>query len=143
MQVNVRCVSDSRLPNRGSLLALLQHDRGKYSTEYLYSTDSALLGVRSLHNFGPDPPEHVYQSKQLLTQDSKGRAISLPLGDSLSSPPTFRHSGPSRPPPRCPPRASLQAAKFTSPRSKSPVASAPVSAFRPSCTTLAFLPPCP
>lgn len=58
-QVNIRCVSDSRLPNGGSLLALLQHDRGKYSTEYLYSTDSALLGVRGLYNFGPDPQEHV------------------------------------------------------------------------------------
>ena len=28
---------------------------GKYSTEYLYSTDSALLGIRGLYNFGPDP----------------------------------------------------------------------------------------
>lgn len=34
---------------------LLQQDRAKYSTEYLYSTDSALLGVRGLYNFGPDP----------------------------------------------------------------------------------------
>ena len=37
------------------MLALLQHDVGKYSTEYLYSTDSALFGIRGLYNFGPDP----------------------------------------------------------------------------------------
>jgi distribution and morphology protein 10 len=27
----------------------------QYSTEYMYSTDSALMGVRGLYNFGPDP----------------------------------------------------------------------------------------
>ena len=37
------------------MLFLLSQDYGKYSTEYLYSTDSALLGVRGLYNFGPDP----------------------------------------------------------------------------------------
>ena len=46
------------------MLALLQHDRGKFSTEYLYSTDSALLGVRGLYNFGPEPPEHVHDTPQ-------------------------------------------------------------------------------
>ena len=44
------------------MLALLQHDRGKFSTEYLYSTDSALLGVRGLYNFGPEPSEHVHET---------------------------------------------------------------------------------
>ena len=44
------------------MLALLQHDRGKYSMEYLYSTDSALLGVRGLYNFGPDPQAHVHDT---------------------------------------------------------------------------------
>ena len=48
-------VSDSNLPNGGSLLAVLQNDHGKYSTEYLYSTDSSLLGFRTLYNFGYDP----------------------------------------------------------------------------------------
>jgi|SRR5579862_7610267 len=37
------------------LLALFQRDVGKYSTEFLYSTDEALAGVRGLYNFGPDP----------------------------------------------------------------------------------------
>ncbi len=54
-QLKVSCVSDSRLPNGGTILALLQHDTAKHSTEYLYSTDSALLGVRGLYNFGPEP----------------------------------------------------------------------------------------
>lgn len=53
--LRLSCVSDSALPNGGSMLAQLQNDYGKYSTEYLYSTDSALLGVRALYNFGLDP----------------------------------------------------------------------------------------
>ncbi|KAK3680272.1 Mitochondrial distribution and morphology protein 10 [Recurvomyces mirabilis] len=48
-------VSDGSLPSGGSLLALLQNDFGKYSTEYLYSTDSSLIGIRGLYNFGYDP----------------------------------------------------------------------------------------
>ncbi|MCJ1372060.1 Mitochondrial distribution and morphology protein 10 [Loxospora ochrophaea] len=48
-------VSDARLKNGGSLLTLLSHDTGTHSTEYLYSTDSALLGVRGLYNFNPTP----------------------------------------------------------------------------------------
>ncbi|KAG8530368.1 uncharacterized protein KY384_004870 [Bacidia gigantensis] len=51
-QLKVSCVSDSRLPNGGTILAHLQHDAAKHSTEYLYSTDSALLGIKTLYNFG-------------------------------------------------------------------------------------------
>ena len=53
--LRLNCVSDSTLPNGGSLLAVLQNDYGKYSTEYLYSTDSSLMGIRGLYNFGFDP----------------------------------------------------------------------------------------
>lgn len=53
--LRINCVSGSTLPNGGTALALLQNDYGKYSTEYLYSTDSALLGIRGLYNFGYDP----------------------------------------------------------------------------------------
>lgn len=58
--LRLNCVSDSSLPGGGSVLALLQSDNGKYSSEYLYSTDSSLLGVRGLYNFGFDPrhPDH-------------------------------------------------------------------------------------
>ena len=51
-QINISCVSDSRLPSGGTILAHLQHDAGKHCCEYLYSTDSALLGVKGLYNFG-------------------------------------------------------------------------------------------
>lgn len=34
----------------------MQYDAAKHNTEYIYSTDSALLGVRGLYNFGPEPP---------------------------------------------------------------------------------------
>ena len=53
--LRLSCVSNSMLPNGGTVLAVLQNDYGKYSTEYLYSSDSALLGVRGLYNFGYDP----------------------------------------------------------------------------------------
>ncbi|KAF4553774.1 MDM10-like protein [Elsinoe fawcettii] len=53
--LRLSCVSDSALPNGGNVLAILQEDRGKFSTEWLYSTDSSLLGFRGLYNFGFDP----------------------------------------------------------------------------------------
>jgi mitochondrial distribution and morphology protein 10 len=53
--LRLNCVSDDSLPNGATILAVLQNDFGKYSTEYLYSTDSALIGVRGLYNFGFDP----------------------------------------------------------------------------------------
>ncbi|CAF9931179.1 MAG: hypothetical protein GOMPHAMPRED_005839 [Gomphillus americanus] len=53
-QLKISAVSSSQLRSGGSILFLLSQDRAKYSTEYLYSTDTALLGVRGLYNFGPD-----------------------------------------------------------------------------------------
>ncbi|KAF2860037.1 hypothetical protein K470DRAFT_258375 [Piedraia hortae CBS 480.64] len=50
--LRLNCVSDGQIPNSSTLLAVLQNDNGRYSTEYLYSTDSSLLGVRGLYNFG-------------------------------------------------------------------------------------------
>ncbi|KAK5046976.1 hypothetical protein LTR84_006918 [Exophiala bonariae] len=47
---------NSRTPP-ASCLAHIQHDTGQYSIEGLASTDSALLGVRGLWNFGISPPE--------------------------------------------------------------------------------------
>ncbi|KAI5779344.1 hypothetical protein EDC01DRAFT_711752 [Geopyxis carbonaria] len=55
-QLRLTAVSDSRLkPHGGTIMAMLQHDCGKYSHELLYSTDVALLGWRGLYNFGRDP----------------------------------------------------------------------------------------
>ncbi|KAF2718119.1 hypothetical protein K431DRAFT_349019 [Polychaeton citri CBS 116435] len=53
--LRLNCVSHSDLPNGGAVLATLANDHGKYSTEYLYSTDSSLVGMRGLYNFGFDP----------------------------------------------------------------------------------------
>ena len=64
-QLKVSCVSDSRLPNGGTILAHVQYDAAKHCTEYIYSTDSALLGVRGLYNLGPDPPSALPISEAL------------------------------------------------------------------------------
>lgn len=55
LQLKLSCISSSTLRSGGSILALLSRDQGKHSQEYLYSTDSTLLGFRGLYNFGPDP----------------------------------------------------------------------------------------
>ncbi|KAL8710054.1 MAG: hypothetical protein Q9220_005325 [cf. Caloplaca sp. 1 TL-2023] len=69
-QVKLSAVSDSRLPNGGSALALLAQDKGKWSAEWMYSTDSALLGVRGLYNFGSDPG--------VVEAEKDGLAMALP-----------------------------------------------------------------
>ena len=58
-QLKLSAVSDSRLRNGGTILALHQYDIGKYSAESLFSTDGGLIGLRGLYNFGPDPREEV------------------------------------------------------------------------------------
>jgi len=58
-QLKLSAVSDSRLRNGGTILALHQYDVGKYSAESLYSTDGGLIGLRGLYNFGPDPRNEV------------------------------------------------------------------------------------
>lgn len=45
----------SKSAPQASFLTQLSHDTGKYSNEYLFSTDNALFGWRGLWNFGPDP----------------------------------------------------------------------------------------
>ena len=67
-QLKISCVSDSKLPNGGTLLAHLIHDQAKYCTEYLYSTDSALLGVRGLYNFGSEVTANASSPKERVTQ---------------------------------------------------------------------------
>lgn len=54
-QLRIAAVSDAKLKNGGTILALVQQDVGKYSTEYLYSTSEGLIGARGLYNFGYDP----------------------------------------------------------------------------------------
>lgn len=58
-QLKLSAVSDSRLRNGGTILALHQYDVGKYSADTLYSTDGGLVGLRGLYNFGPDPRNDI------------------------------------------------------------------------------------
>ncbi|KAL2142853.1 hypothetical protein VTI28DRAFT_684 [Corynascus sepedonium] len=54
LQVQLSAVSERSLRNGGTLLGLLQYDKGKYGIEGLASTDGGLLGIRGLYNFGGD-----------------------------------------------------------------------------------------
>ena len=86
-QLRVSCVSDSRLPNGGTILAHLQHDATRHNTEYIYSTDSALFGVRGLYNFGQDPPTppSAEQSPDPVTSTAN-QAATLTVAQSSSQP---------------------------------------------------------
>ena len=64
-QFKLSAVSNSKLRNGGTILALHQYDVGKYSTESLYSTDGGLIGLRGLYNFGPDPRKEVTKPPRL------------------------------------------------------------------------------
>ncbi|KAK4033161.1 hypothetical protein C8A01DRAFT_19864 [Parachaetomium inaequale] len=54
LQAQLSAVSERSLRNGGTLLGLVQYDKGKYGVEGLASTDGGLLGVRGLYNFGGD-----------------------------------------------------------------------------------------
>jgi distribution and morphology protein 10 len=54
LQVQLSAVSEQSLKNGGTVLGLVQYDKGKYGVEGLASTDGGLLGVRGLYNFGGD-----------------------------------------------------------------------------------------
>ncbi|KAL1839432.1 hypothetical protein VTJ49DRAFT_1502 [Mycothermus thermophilus] len=54
LQVQLSAVSERSLRNGGTILGLMQYDRGKYGIEGLFSTDGGLLGFRGLYNFGGD-----------------------------------------------------------------------------------------
>lgn len=88
-QLNIKCVSDSRLPNGGTILAHLQHDAAKHNTEYIFSTDSALFGVRGLYNFGPEPPSYTpsFETSPDPTVSAANEAATL----SAAQPPTQPH----------------------------------------------------
>ncbi len=78
-QLKISGVSDPRLPNGGSILALLQHDAARYSTEYIYSTDSSLLGVRGLYNFGPAPGFPSYRTSPFAPATLANPTSLLPI----------------------------------------------------------------
>ncbi|OJJ51076.1 hypothetical protein ASPZODRAFT_138199 [Penicilliopsis zonata CBS 506.65] len=62
----------SKSAPQASLLTQLSHNTGKYSNEYLFSTDNTLFGWRGLWNFGPDPRKSQDQSSARLSLLSAG-----------------------------------------------------------------------
>lgn len=88
MLLKISAVSSSTLKSGGTMLALLSHDTGKYSTDYLYSTDSALLGVRTLYNFGPDPKDasaSLYTGGGAITSENQQNFSSSTLNGRFSA----------------------------------------------------------
>ncbi|KAK6512187.1 Mitochondrial distribution and morphology protein 10 [Arthrobotrys musiformis] len=82
-QLKISAVSNSRLPNGGTILALLQQDNGKFSSEYLYSTDVALIGIRGLYNFGFDPRKALPHNTSNIPVDSRKIAGRFSAGAEL------------------------------------------------------------
>lgn len=80
----------------------MQHDTARHSSEYIYSTDSALLGIRGLYNFGPDPtpasepalpaPLAPIADFPLLTTATAAPATSGPPSSKQQPPPHGRFS---------------------------------------------------
>ncbi|EDN05898.1 mitochondrial distribution and morphology protein 10 [Histoplasma capsulatum] len=58
------CSSRASTPKsapQAALVTQILHDTGKYSSEFLFSTDNALFGFKGLWNFGPDPRKQNQQ----------------------------------------------------------------------------------
>ncbi|KAF7588985.1 Mitochondrial distribution and morphology protein 10 [Aspergillus hancockii] len=69
----------SKSAPQASLLTQLSHDTGKYSNEYLFSTDNALFGWRGLWNFGPDPRSSDDASPRLSLLSAGAEAYYSPV----------------------------------------------------------------
>ncbi len=65
-------------PPPASVLGHVQHDTGRYCVEALASSDSALLGVRGLWNFGLGPPTESMRETQNAAEDATKRALGVP-----------------------------------------------------------------
>lgn len=81
-------------PPAASVLGHIQYDTGRYSIEGLASTDSALLGVRGLWNFGLEPPKQGHDEN---TGDTGREAIDV-LGTAPSEKPSLRDERPTTKP---------------------------------------------
>ncbi|KAL2182064.1 uncharacterized protein P884DRAFT_274498 [Thermothelomyces heterothallicus CBS 202.75] len=77
LQVQLSAVSERSLRNGGTLLGLIQYDKGKYGIEGLASTDGGLLGIRGLYNFGGDASSAaITPLTSISTLDSNGNGQS-------------------------------------------------------------------
>lgn len=61
---------------QASILAQVSRDAGKYSTDFIFSTDNALIGLRGLWNFGVDPRTGDTQ-QATKTLPSNAQSVSL------------------------------------------------------------------
>ncbi|KAI1800024.1 hypothetical protein F4811DRAFT_56356 [Daldinia bambusicola] len=71
LQFQLSAVSDQKLRNGGTMLGMVQYDKGRYAVEGLASTDGGLLGVRGLYNFGGDVA-HLDAQTQPATTNGNG-----------------------------------------------------------------------
>ncbi|KAM9934836.1 hypothetical protein OXX80_005574 [Metschnikowia pulcherrima] len=51
-QLLVKCISNPHLHKNGTMIVYLQENSPRYSREYIYSTNEALMGFRCLYNVG-------------------------------------------------------------------------------------------
>jgi distribution and morphology protein 10 len=74
LQLQLSAVSERSLRNGGTILGLVQYDKGKYGVEGLVSTDGGMLGIRGLYNFGGDtsPASSPGSSVGSVTQENGG-----------------------------------------------------------------------
>lgn len=77
-------------PPQASILAHVQHDTGRYSIEALGSTDSALLGLRGLWNFGYPTDSSAAES---LLSERRGSASSAVHRSAVDSKPSLLSAG--------------------------------------------------
>ena len=75
LQVQLSAVSAQSLRDGGTLLGLVQYDKGKYGVEGLASTDGGFLGVRGLYNFGGDASPSTVPAPQKTGDDGGLAAV--------------------------------------------------------------------
>ncbi|KAL4889621.1 mitochondrial distribution and morphology protein 10 [Aspergillus ambiguus] len=122
----------SKSAPQASLLTQLSHDTGKYSNEYLFSTDSGLFGWRGLWNFGPDPRNPAEDNSPRLSLLSAGaEAYYSPVSSLVGMSTGLRFS--------TLPAATDGSASASSPSSSTTTNSAPISTF-PYTLTLTLTP---
>ena len=68
---NVNVDRRSRVDNVSNVMVNLQHDIGKWCTEYTWSAEDAMWGVRVLHNFGRVGPSIDGSFEDSLQADGK------------------------------------------------------------------------
>ncbi|OBA22880.1 mitochondrial distribution and morphology protein 10 [Metschnikowia bicuspidata var. bicuspidata NRRL YB-4993] len=54
-QLLIKCINNPHLVRNGTMIVYLQENAPRFSREYIYSTNEALMGFRCLYNFGSSP----------------------------------------------------------------------------------------